>query len=133
MEKTNLMAEFIITGDDFEPNLITEVTGIQPAGHYIKGEKVENKEIFYKETCWFISTNYQESLDINLQLNQLLSDLVPNIEKLNKLKSEYNLNFIFSFSIRIVDNQSPAIYLESDAIKAAYELNAEFDFDLYVF
>lgn len=30
--KTNMMAEFIITGDHFEPKLTTEHIGIEPSG-----------------------------------------------------------------------------------------------------
>ncbi|WP_053784345.1 DUF4279 domain-containing protein [Paenibacillus xylanivorans] len=132
MEKTNIMAEFIITGDHFEPKLITEQIGIEPSGTYIKGEKVDDRDLYRKETCWFLETDYQESFDVNQQLNYLLNLLEPNIEKLKTLRIKHNLNFLFSFSIRVMNNESPAISIEQKAISIAYDLKAEFDFDLYI-
>lgn len=132
MEKTNMMAEFIITGDHFEPKLVTEQIGIEPSGTYIKGEKIDDRDLYRKETCWFLETDYQESFDVNQQLNYLLNLLEPNIEKLKTLRIKHNLNFLFSFSIRVMNNESPAISIEQKAISIAYDLSAEFDFDLYI-
>jgi len=129
MEKTNMMAEFIITGDHFEPKLITEQIGIEPSGTYIKGEKIDDRDL---ETCWFLETDYQESFYVNQQLNYLLNLLEPHIEKLKTLRMKHNLNFLFSFSIRVMNNESPAISIEQKAISIAYDLSAEFDFDLYI-
>lgn len=132
MEKTNMMAEFIITGDHFEPKLVTEQIGIEPSGTYIKGEKIDDRDLYRKETCWFLETDYQESFDVNQQLNYLLNLLEPHIEKLKTLRMKHNLNFLFSFSIRVMNNESPAISIEQKAISIAYDLSAEFDFDLYI-
>ncbi|MFS0854728.1 DUF4279 domain-containing protein [Paenibacillus taichungensis] len=132
MEKTNIMAEFIITGDYFEPKLVTEQIGIEPSGTYIKGEKIDDRDLYRKETCWFLETDYQESFDVNQQLNYLLNLLEPHIEKLKTLRMKHNLNFLFSFSIRVMNNESPAISIEQKAISIAYDLKAEFDFDLYI-
>ncbi|MEC0124146.1 DUF4279 domain-containing protein [Paenibacillus pabuli] len=126
------MAEFIITGDHFEPKLFTEQIGIEPSGTYIKGEKIDDRDMYRKETCWFLDTDYQESYDINQQLNYLLILLEPHIEKLKTLRMEHNLSFLFSFSIRVMNNESPAISIEQKAISIAYDLKAEFDFDLYI-
>lgn len=132
MEKTNIMAEFIITGDYFEPKLVTEQIGIEPSGTYIKGEKIDDRDLYRKETCWFLETDYQESFDVNQQLNYLLNLLEPHIEKLKTLRMKHNLNFLFSFSIRVMNNESPAISIEQKAISITYDLKAEFDFDLYI-
>lgn len=132
MEKTNIMAEFIITGDHFEPKLITEQIGIEPSGTYLKGEQIDNRDLYRKETCWFLETDYQESFDVNQQLNYLLNLLEPHIEKLKTLRMKHHLNFLFSFSIRVMNNESPAISIEQKAISIAYDLKAEFDFDLYI-
>jgi hypothetical protein len=132
MEKTNIMAEFIITGDHFEPKLITEQIGIEPSGTYLKGEQIDNRDLYRKETCWFLETDYQESFDVNQQLNYLLNLLEPHIEKLKTLRMKHNLNFLYSFSIRVMNNESPAISIEQKAISIAYDLKAEFDFDLHI-
>ncbi|MFX3646268.1 MAG: DUF4279 domain-containing protein [Paenibacillus sp.] len=88
--------------------------------------------MYRKETCCFLETDYQESFDINQQLNHILNLLDPHIEKLKTLRMKHSLNFLFSFSIRIMHNETPAITIEQKAIGIAYDLNAEFDFDLYI-
>ncbi|OMF56278.1 hypothetical protein BK141_27555 [Paenibacillus sp. FSL R5-0765] len=65
MDKTNIMAEFNIIGDHFEPKLITEQIGIEPSGTYIKGEEIDDRDLYRKEACWFLDTDYQEFFDIN--------------------------------------------------------------------
>ncbi|QLG39537.1 DUF4279 domain-containing protein [Paenibacillus sp. E222] len=88
--------------------------------------------MYRKETCWFLDTDYQESFDVNQQLNYLLNLLEPHIEMLKTLRMKHNLNYLFSFSIRVMNNESPAISIAQKAISIAYDLSAEFDFDLYI-
>ncbi|MEK3703544.1 DUF4279 domain-containing protein [Paenibacillus sp. FSL R7-0198] len=90
MVKTNIKAEFIITVDRFEPKLITEQIGIKRSVTYIKEEKIDERDLYRKETCWFLETDYQESFDINQQLNQILILLWPHFEKLKTLRIKHD-------------------------------------------
>ncbi|WP_440110721.1 DUF4279 domain-containing protein [Paenibacillus sp. QZ-Y1] len=75
-----------------------------------------------------MASNHQESFDINQQLNYILILLEPHIEKLKTLRMKHNLNFLFSFSIRVMNNETPAISIKQNAISIAYDLKSEFDF-----
>lgn len=133
MDKTSIMVEFIITGDQFPPNVITEMLSIEPTGCYMKGEKVKNKGRERKETCWYISTGYEDSLDINNQLKKIMNLIGNQKQMLLELKNKYDLDYMFSIVIRVEQNQTPAINLKSETIEFASDINAEFDLDLYIF
>ncbi|WP_106768771.1 DUF4279 domain-containing protein [Paenibacillus faecalis] len=133
MEKTNIRAEFIIAGDNFDPDLITRELAILPTGQYLKGEKVEGRNIIRQECSWFLILDYEESYDINDQLHKLVKILESRGEQLIELRNTFNLYYKFSFSIRIENNETPAITLEHDMISFADKIKAEFDFDLYIF
>ncbi|MDK8182627.1 DUF4279 domain-containing protein [Paenibacillus sp. UMB4589-SE434] len=133
MEKTNIKAEFIITGDAFDPNIITRELAIPPTGQYKNGDKVEGRNVIRQECCWFLTVDYEESYDINDQLQKLIKVLENREKKLVDLQNIYSLNFTFSFSIRIENNETPAISIEREVVSFANKIKAEFDFDLYIF
>lgn len=132
MEKTNLMVEFCIIGEDFNPEKITKMLMVEPTEYYIKGSK--NKRNFErKESCWSISTGYVETLYVSELFDVLLNKLTNKKEIIIKLKKEYNLTCKFIIVINIEENIKPAIYLDKEIIKFANFLEAEFDFDMYIF
>ncbi|SHL04119.1 protein of unknown function [Desulforamulus aeronauticus DSM 10349] len=61
MDKTNIMVEFCILGDDFNPEEVTSKLLIEPREQYLKGSR-STRNIERKETCWSISTGYVETL-----------------------------------------------------------------------
>lgn len=132
MNKTNILVEFNIIGDDYDIGLISEQLDIKPTEYYKKGDKIGNKEIKRKETCWTISSGYEISLDINNQLEKILSLIKPKRNILNKLREQFQLDYKFIIVIRVEGNQSPAIYLEQEVIEFANDIKADFDFDLYI-
>ncbi|MFC9710137.1 DUF4279 domain-containing protein [Paenibacillus sp. NPDC056933] len=92
-------------------SLISIIQAANPSKVLPVGEHMK-RDLYRKETCWFLETDYQESFDINQQLNHILNLLEPHIEKLKTLRMKHNLIFLFSFSIRIMDNETPAITIE---------------------
>lgn len=126
------MVDFSIIGDNFNPKEITEKLLLEPTEWYIKGEK--NKRNFErKETCWSISTGYVETLYVSDLFDELLDKLSSKKEALIELKTDYNLTCKFFIVVNIKENIKPAIYLEKKVIEFANDLEAEFDFDLYIF
>ena len=97
-----------------------------------KGNNSTYSNVKIKKTSWSFGTDYQESLDINGQLIFITNILNDKKQELQKIKKSYNVNYQISIVIKIENNQSPAIYLESDIIRLADEIQAEFDVDLYV-
>jgi len=133
VDKTNIMAEFCIVADVFEPNIATELLQIDSTESWVKGEEIKGKNRNRIDSCWTISTGYEESLDINKQLNKVLSLIENKKDELLKLKSEYLIDFVFAIVVNIEENQSPSMYFNSSFIEFANSINAEFYIDLYVF
>jgi len=132
MEKTNIMVEFCIIGEDFNPEEITKKLLIEPTEYYVKGTK-NARDFERMESCWSISTGYIETLYIGEVLDMLLDKLANKKEIIIRLKEDYDLTCKFFVVINIEENMKPAIYLDKNVIEFAGSLEAEFDFDLYIF
>lgn len=66
MGKTKVKVEFSIYGEAFDTEDITRILKINPTRRWNKGDHIRGN-LFRKETCWEINTDYEESYDINDQ------------------------------------------------------------------
>ena len=134
MNKTNIQVEFRVIGDDFDPNEITSELNIVPTNVWKKGEKYfrGSKEHTKKYSYWGLSTGYEESLDVSTQLHKIINILIANKENLGHLKNQYGLDYRIDVVINVENSQSPALFIESEVIRLANDIGAEFDFDLYI-
>ena len=133
MDKTNVMVEFSIYGENFEPKYITKQLGIMPSETYLKGELIRYGRATRKETAWSISSGYEVSLDINNQLEKVIFLLKDKVDKLVELKNSLCLNMLFIIVIRIEDNEIPAMYFKKDFIRFISKIDAEVGFDTYIY
>lgn len=132
MDKTNLMVEFSIIGDNFNPDEITKSLGIEPTECYIKGYD-KNRYFKMKESSWSLSTGYIQTVYISDLFDELINKLTSKKDILLELKNKYNLMFKFFVVINIENGEKPAIYLDKEVVSFANYLSAEFDFDLYIY
>lgn len=132
MEKTNIMVEFCILGDEFNPEEITSKLLIEPSEQYLKGSR-NARNIERKESCWSINTGYLETLFVSEVLDILLDKLASKKELILEIEKEMDLICKFFVVIKIEDKIKPAIYLDKRVIEFADFVGAEFDFDLYIF
>jgi hypothetical protein len=142
LDKTKIMAYFSAFGDEFPVEVITDVLRIEPTKTYKKGDIIERtnnpnlvstKIRRRKETDWTLSTGYQESYDINNQLNTILKSLEGKTKELKQLKEKYDLEFLFMIVIQVENDEKPAMYLQKNIIDFASLIQAEIHFDLYIF
>src|SRR4051794_17504001 len=132
MEKTNVKVYFSATADDFSIEDFTNKLGVKPTRAFNK-VVIATGTVFRLGANWELGTDYEESLDINNQLNIILSHLESKEEELNRLKNNYDLAYRFIMVIQIENNEKPAMYLDSRFIHFADSIGAEVEFDLYVF
>ncbi|WP_438348010.1 DUF4279 domain-containing protein [Paenibacillus sp. FA6] len=132
MDKTNIKVEFSIFGDEFDPGIITDTLLITPTRTWFKGDNIRGN-LFRKETCWELATEYEESLDINDQIDEI-KELIKNQEdEIVKLIRQNKLECKFDVVINIENNVKPAIYLNKEIIKFLHDLGAEIDIDLCIY
>jgi hypothetical protein len=133
LESTNVMVTFNMYGDYLDPQVITDKLGIQPHEYWIKGEDIPGKSISRKKSCWRVSTGYQESLDINDQIDRIMEIFQGKSDKLNELMSALDLEILLSVVINIENNQKPAMYFNRQTIAFINQIKAEIDIDLYIY
>jgi len=135
------MAYFSAVSDEFPLEVVTDALGIEPTEAYKKGDLIErpatanlasSKIRYRKHSDWTFSTGYQESYDINNQLNIILKSLEGKSDQLTFLKQKYGLDYLFMVVIQIENNESPAMYLKKEIIDFASLIQAEIHFDLYI-
>jgi hypothetical protein len=132
MERTNVKVEFSIFGEQFDPNIVTRTLLIAPTRTWLRGDPIR-RDLVRKETCWEIATEYEESFDINDQIDKIKGLIQNKKDQIVQLIKQNNLECKFEVVINIQDSSTPAMYLNADTIKFLYELGAEIDFDVYIY
>ncbi|GGG78247.1 DUF4279 domain-containing protein [Paenibacillus radicis (ex Gao et al. 2016)] len=138
-DQTKVMAYFMIYGDKFLPDNISSKLGITPTKQHLKGDiisphpQLRNSRTMYRnETVWELSTGYQNSYDINDQINELLDSLESKQNALLEIKRNKSTSFMFMIVIQVRNEETPATYLKSRFLNFATAIGAEIHFDLYV-
>lgn len=72
MDKSNVMVEFRIIGDEYNLDEISQGLNINPTQCWNIGDYIRNTGRFREYTCWSYSTGYEETLDIGTQINKIL-------------------------------------------------------------
>lgn len=132
MEKTCIKTEFMIFSDDVNPIYITEKLGIRPTQSWAKGDDIKGKSLKRKDSLWLLSTDYQESLDINESLDSLVSVLKNKTRELKELKTIYPVDYTVEIVVKVRNKEAPAIYFEKGRIQFFSDIQAAIDIDLYV-
>lgn len=133
MKNTHVKAEFVIILDDkLNPEFITERLNLTPTESWMKGDDIEGKIHKRKETCWSVSTEYEESFDINDQLSKLIAVLQDKKDILIELKKQCDMKFIIEIIVRVRKEETPAMYFEREIITFINDLQAVIDIDLYI-
>lgn len=130
MEKTNIKVEFILMGAEFIPENATNRLNIKPHSVKKRGELLKNGNE-RSVSSWIIETSYQESLDINEQINEIYQKIK---DKRNILVDLYKSGLVesrFCIVIKIENGQTPAMTLNREFIDFVHAIGAEIEFDTY--
>jgi len=130
-DKTSIMVELVVFGDDFDPEDMTKKLSIVPDKLCRKGDSIKNLAIVCKESYWMLSTGDIESLYLENQLKEIIARLHPKKDEFIALKKELNVDCKIFAVVIIRDNQTPSIYFDSSVIDFIHEIDAEIDIDLY--
>lgn len=137
MKSTNVMCELIMHSldDNFDPDYITTLLNIEPT--YVRKKGCEFKTFSGRtkislESVWQLETEYEESCDIEIQINKLIDQFRGKEELLKEVKIKYDLEIKICVVIYIKKKKAPGMYLNKEILKFIYSLEAEVDFDVYV-
>lgn len=134
MNKTNIKVDFRVLGDEFEPKNITNKLLILPSFQWKKGERytVRKKQFIKKYSCWGITTGYEESYDISIQILKIIDILSDKKRDLIELKKKYKLDYRIDAIINIENGETPGVYLDQNIIRFSNDIGADLDFDMYI-
>ena len=134
MKKTMIYCEFSLFSEKiFSIEKITDTLKLEPTSYYESKKKfLEKNNEFYEifETCWSFKAGYQESLDINIQLNQILTKLESRVNLIKELKEKYDLESALHIGVQVYNDIYPAIYLDVETIKLLSDLETFIDVDI---
>jgi hypothetical protein len=82
---------------------------------------------------FIISTGYEQSLDINEQLEKVIIRISPKTNVLKEIKAMYSLDFLFAIVVNVENNEKPSMYFNSKFIEFANDIKSEFYIDLYIY
>jgi hypothetical protein len=133
LDKTQVMVNLSFYGDDFPTGKVSEMLEITPTETYKKGDVIPHRStnLYRKETSWNLKTDYQDSLDVNNQLKQIISKLCNKTAIINEIKNTFSIESTIFIVVKIEEGNTPAFYLGKDIIKFAANIGAEFDIDMY--
>ncbi|MFE6169339.1 DUF4279 domain-containing protein [Viridibacillus arvi] len=135
MDKTQVMVYFSLFADEFPLETVTKRLGVAPTESYKKGDLIRKisatKNLVRQYTAWELSTGYQESLDVEIQLEQIVKQIRDKETAINELKIEFDLECRFTIVIIMNDGYTPALCIGLPFIKFANSIQADFDIDLY--
>jgi len=134
METAKSYVYFSLTGDDFDPDYITQIIGINPTEASKKGNKGKYKPAL-EYSCWKLSTNQkQENILIENLVEEIVNKLYDKIEIINELKTKFQLSSHLEIVIEIDTNpvqSTPALGHDLRTIEFLYRTKTTTDVDIY--
>jgi len=129
----DIKAHFTLIGDTFDPQLVTERTGITPSWVRHKGEVFGNGHTF-DHTEWGIETEEFREDDLLPVIEQLCSVLenTPGT-LLRELAEECNAEWNLLFDVDIHDGRDPVGYFPSEFVQFCGEIKASIGFDTIIY
>ncbi len=136
MKKGNSYVYFALTGEDFDPNQITNRIGVIPTSSWRKGEKGKYKSNL-ENSGWKISTKKGlEYLMLDRLVDEIIEKLFDRIEEINELKRQFNLESVLEIVmyVDINDEQStPSLGHGLKTLEFLYRTQTTTDIDIYRF
>lgn len=134
IEHNQVLVEFIIYGDNFDPDKVTDVLGVKPSQTGIKGQTIKrNPNLKYKDTFWQYDTGYQESDDTEEQIKEIYNVFKDKTRILKDIGQSYQAVFKVYIVIKMYKKEIPLISMEHWWIDFLHEIHAKVEFDNYVY
>lgn len=136
METGNTCVYFALTGDNFDPQVVTERIGITPTEKWNKGDKGKYK-LTLDYSCWKLSTDKgKEYIMVDSLVDEVIGQLFDKIEIINELKSQFVMDSVLEIVIYIDTNEeqsTPAFGHGLKTIEFLHRTKTKTDVDIYRF
>jgi Domain of unknown function (DUF4279) len=127
----SIKARFTLTGMNVNPDEISRVIGLTPTKTWRSGEERANSDLRWEHDGWMLSTSEQASLDLAAEIQKLLESIRTRTKEINRARNQFKLDAEIGCSVYIEDHQAPVVHFDREILKAASELGADIDIDIY--
>ncbi|MBN8587557.1 MAG: DUF4279 domain-containing protein [Rhodothermia bacterium] len=132
MKHTEIKLIFSVFGDFFDPHELTEYLQVKPSSIHTKGNPIHGRNnLFYQESAWDFTVLSRSSLDVESITEEFLSIFLPKMDKIAAYTQKNSLRSKIFLVIKIQEQQTPSIYLNTNFIKFLERIKAEVDCDLF--
>ena len=131
--KTNINIEFNIIGDYFDLDIISNELSLNPTESWIKGEEVPKRRTVRRDTTWSYTLGTKETIDLDEELTNLVSVFDSKRETLKKIRVKFELEYQILITIKIENEETPAMTVRIPNINFMNDICCELEFDTYVF
>jgi len=136
MEKGNTYVYFALTGDNFDPQIVSERIGIVATEMWKKGDKGKYKPVL-QHSRWELSTDIgKEYIWVDRLVDEIIEQLFDKIDIINELKNQFNLESVLEIVMYIDTNDeqsTPALGHDLKTIEFLYRTGTKTDVDIYRF
>lgn len=132
-----------VTNMSFDPHECTKVFGIQPTSVEVKGlplpySRIVNKSQLYppkqplcKESCWCLSTDWDQYDTIDNCLRCLIGKIWPARKTIRKFALANKLEISIILNINGAGKRNFLYEISPFVVRAAFYFRADFRFDVY--
>ena len=136
MERGNTYVYFALTGDSFDPQIVTERIGVNPTNKWNKGDKGKYKpNLDY--SSWELSTQKgKEYIMVDSLVDEVIGQLFEKIEIINELKNQFELDSVLRIVMYIDANEeqsTPTLGHDLKTIEFLHRTQTKTDVDIYRF
>ena len=136
METGNTYVYFALTGDNFDPQIVTERIGITPTEKWTKGDKGKYKPTL-DYSYWKLSTDKgREYIMVDSLVDEVIGQLFDKIEIINELKNQFDLDSVLEIVMYIDTNEeqsTPALGHDLKTIEFLHRTQTKTNIDIYRF
>lgn len=122
-----------ISGDDFNPDVITTTLNIFPTSSHKKGDALKfNKKADFSQWCLSTGKIESDNPDFYELSASLVGKLNNKLDYILALKKEYELNITLQAAITYdKDACSPIMGFDKETVKFLSKIDAVIDIDIY--
>lgn len=135
MKENKSYVYFAFSGDEFDPEIVTQAIGIEPSQTQKKGEKGSYIKAS-KFSYWKLQSNMVDNIFLENLILDLVSILYEKIDEINGVKEKFGLSSRIQVVMYIDTNEdvsTPALGHSEKVIEFLYKTNSTTDVDIYRF
>ena len=123
-------ASLRVSGDDLDPEDITQLLGSEPSFSYRNGDLISPGRSAARRKCgmWLLKSGDAEPEDYHKQIESILSSLTNDLEIWRELSNKYEVDFFFGF---FMGTGNDGFTLPSKVLNILSERHIDIGFDIY--